>query len=123
MLEAHPLDTSAPLPERLTRLRELALNLRWTWERGTRALFCQIYPELWDRIVDNPWLVLRSASPGRLEALARDEQFCTRLDEEYADLQRYMAERAWYHQAHPEHSEALVAYFTAECGLTEALPI
>ena len=93
MMEAHPRDAGVPLPERLLRLRKLALNLRWTWERETRALFRQIYPELWDQIVDNPWLVLQSASMGRVEALAADEGFCARLDEQYAELQRYMPGR------------------------------
>jgi hypothetical protein len=60
MIEAHP--PGVQLPEELARLHELALNLRWAWDRGARALFRQIYPELWDQIVDNPWLVLRAAS-------------------------------------------------------------
>lgn len=123
MIGAHPFGADVRLPERLARLRELALNLRWTWHRETRALFREIYPELWDQTVDNPWLVLRSASTSRLQELARDKDFCACLDQEHAALQRYMAERGWFHQAHPEESEALVAYFTAECGLTECLPI
>jgi starch phosphorylase len=123
MIEAHPSDVSVELPERLARLRELALNLRWTWDRETRALFRQIYPTLWDQIVDNPWLVLQSTSMSRLEELARDPDFCARLGQEHAELEAYLAERGWFHQTYPDEGDALVAYFTAECGLTECLPI
>jgi starch phosphorylase len=122
-VEMQTVDTEGRLPEWLARLRELALNLRWTWDRETRALFRKIFPSLWDQTEDNPWLMLRVASPSRLEALAQDNDFRARLEREYAELQSYMAERAWFHQAHPEESEALIAYFTAECGLTECLPI
>lgn len=107
------------LPEWLVRLRELALNLRWTWDREARALFREIYPELWDQTEDNPWLMLRAAPIQRLEELAANADFRARLDREYAELQRYMAERSWFHRAHAEEEEALTAYFTAECGLTE----
>jgi starch phosphorylase len=123
MIEAHPLASGARLPETLARLEELALNLRWTWDRGARALFRQIYPELWDQIVDNPCMVLQAASPQRLLALTQDPEFCARLDREYGELQAYMAQRGWFRETHPDESETLVAYFTAECGLTECMPL
>jgi glycogen phosphorylase len=122
-MEAHPFETDVVLPLALSRLRELALNLRWTWDRETRVLFREIYPDLWDRIVDNPWLVLRAASPARLATLAADPEFCARVERAHAGLMAYMAERGWFHQAHADEEEASVAYFTAEVGLTECLPI
>jgi starch phosphorylase len=122
-MEPRAIDLDGRLPEWLARLRELALNLRWTWDREARALFREISPELWDQTEDNPWLMLRAASTRRLEVLANNADFRARLDQEYAELQQYMAERAWFHQAYPEEGEAVTAYFTAECGLTECLPI
>ena len=64
MLETQPFDARVRLPEPLAHLRELALNLRWTWDRETRALFQEIYPDLWNSHIYNPWLVL----------LAKDDQ-------------------------------------------------
>ena len=122
MLQSHLPEFRSSLPRRLAALSELALNLRWTWDRSARTLFRQIYPALWDQIVDNPWLVLQTTSTRRLEELAADPDFCARLDAEQADLDRYLAERAWFQETHPYEQDALVAYFTAECGLTEALP-
>lgn len=122
-METHPFETDVILPRQLAHLRELALNLRWTWDRETRALFREIYPELWDRILDNPWLVLRSVSPARLKQLVEDPEFCGRVEHCYNALQDYMAERGWFHRAHPDEEETTIAYFTAECGLTECMPI
>jgi starch phosphorylase len=119
-------DAFAPdgrLWEWFVRLRELALNLRWTWDRETRHLFRDISPALWDQIEDNPWLVLRITPSGRLHALAENPDFCGRLDRIHDGLRRYMAGRGWFHEAYPEETESVVAYFTAECGLTECLPI
>src|SRR5437660_5814991 len=78
-------------PGALGRLEELGLNLRWTWDRETRALFREIYPGLWDQIEDNPRLVLRGTSPARLAELAANAEFRARLDREHAELQAYMA--------------------------------
>jgi starch phosphorylase len=122
-METQPFETDVVLPRALGHLRELALNLRWTWDRETRALFREIYPELWDRIIDNPWLVLRSASPARLQELAANSEFCARVEAAHSSLQAYMAERGWFHQAHADEEETTIAYFTAECGLTECLPV
>src|SRR5213594_3199417 len=106
-MEGNGLDVEGRLPEGLAHLYELALNLRWSWDRETRALFREIDPALWDQIEDNPWLVLLANSRRRLEALAGDTAFTARAQQCYAALQRYMAERGWFHQAYPQEEEAL----------------
>jgi starch phosphorylase len=122
-METHPFETDVVLPLTLSRLRELALNLRWTWDRETRALFREIYPELMDRIIYNPWLVLRTASPARLRELADDEAFCVQVEQCHQRLQAYMAERGWFHKTHADEEETTIAYLTMEVGLTECMPI
>src|SRR5712692_7749523 len=79
-MEVHNFEADGPVREWLGRLCELALNLRWTWDRETRALFRDINPALWDQTEDNPWMVLRATSRNRLEALSRDTDFCARID-------------------------------------------
>src|SRR5439155_754297 len=54
-------------------LRQLALNLRWSWGRATDELWAQLDPELW-ALTHNPWAVLQTASPRRVQdLLARPE--------------------------------------------------
>src|SRR2546421_11099226 len=49
-------------------LTELALNVRWSWNRSTDELWAQLDPELWS-LTHNPWAVLQTASPRRVQAL------------------------------------------------------
>src|SRR3712207_3440841 len=122
-MDVHSFGADSQIVEGLTRLQELALNLRWTWDRETRRLFRDIYPALWDHIEDNPWLVLCSTSRDRHNWLLRNPEFRARIDEKHAELQRCMADRSWFRQSHPDEGDALIAYFTAECGLSECPPI
>ena len=46
------------LPEPLTRLRELAYNLRWSWDHDTIGLFRRLDRELWETTGHNPvWML------------------------------------------------------------------
>src|SRR6266545_1002714 len=76
------------IPETLSRLRELALNLRWAWDRDTRDLLRRLDPELWESSRHNPVLMLGSVRQERLDEAAADDGFvaqyrrvCERLDE------------------------------------------
>jgi len=63
-----------PLPEPLTGLCRLALDLRWTWSHAGDALWKRVGGDLWDR-TQNPWLVLQCVPLERLERLAGDAAF------------------------------------------------
>ena len=68
---------SAPLPrlpEEISALRVLALDLRWTWSHEGDALWSHVDEELWER-THNPWTVLQSAPAERLKSLASDQEF------------------------------------------------
>ncbi|HEX5854811.1 MAG TPA: DUF3417 domain-containing protein, partial [Thermoanaerobaculia bacterium] len=60
------------LPERLAPLSPLAHDLRVTWREDVRSLYRDIDPEEWERS-GNPIILLRTADPARLAALASDE--------------------------------------------------
>ena len=110
------------LPDRLRPLRELALDLRWTWSHAVDALWSRIDPELWER-THNPWVVLQNASQARLDELARDAAFLQELEVAAADCQRYRSGPGFC--ATPVMAEPLptVAYFSMEFGLSEAFPL
>lgn len=109
------------LPERLRGLHDLAYNLLWTWDEEVRAIFPRIDRELWDATYQNPVLMLGSLPQERLEALARDDGFLSLFDRTVARLGDYLGERTWWQRRYEERP--LVAYFSAEYGLAECLPI
>jgi starch phosphorylase len=102
------------------RLEALAHNLRWDWHGPTRALFRDLDPELWDQVGHNPVALLRRVDPTRLEDRDGLEERVSRL---YDDLQAYLdPTETWFGEA-ADPSRPLVAYFSAEFGITEALRI
>jgi hypothetical protein len=102
-------------------LREIAYNLRWSWDDDLRVVFSRLDRELWDRTYQNPVLMLGSISQERLEALARDDSFLPYYDRALERLRAYLREPTWWDRRWPERP--LVAYFSAEYGIAECLPI
>ncbi|GHF21487.1 alpha-1,4 glucan phosphorylase [Amycolatopsis deserti] len=112
----------ASLPEPLAGLRALATNLRWTWHPPTRDLFASMDDDLFRRVRD-PLRMLTAVPPARLEELAGDEDFLTRVRAMSEDLERYLTEDRWYQQRpQGEQSPDAIAYFSMEFGVHEALP-
>jgi starch phosphorylase len=112
------------LPAPLERLGELARNLRWTWDHDTIDLFQRLDPELWETTGHKPVLLLGSIDQERVEAAASDDGVLAHLDRVWRDFAAYVAaESTWCSRAHGKRSTPLVAYFSAEFGLTECLSI
>jgi starch phosphorylase len=119
------------LPEPLTPLRELMLNLRWSWHAETRELFAAIDPAGWEASGHDPVALLGEVPSAQLAALAGDQAFLHRLGEAAGELREYLSGPRWY-QAHAVQAAggsagdgpppAAVAYFSPEYGITEALP-
>jgi glycogen phosphorylase len=109
------------LPAPLAALDELSTNLRWSWDRRTRELFCRIDPEAWDASQGDPRALFGLTSLPRLEVLAEDAEFLAELAEVHEQLQRYCSDPRWFQQQ-PETAIEAIAYFSPEFGLTEALP-
>ena len=109
------------LPESLQGLREMAYNLLWTWDDDVRVLFLRLDRELWDRSYQNPVLMLGSMSQAQLETLAADDGFMAFFRRTYARYRDYLQEKPWWDAHHAERP--LMAYFSAEFGLSECLPI
>ena len=117
------LDVTPRLPAGLARLEELANNLWFSWDRTARSLFDRLDPVLWHAVGQNPKALLRSVEQRRLEEAARDPVFLH-------DYDRTLATFDAYHGRSPAPEEApvlgegeLVAYFCAEFGFHESLPI
>ncbi|MEQ1438219.1 alpha-glucan family phosphorylase [Fontimonas sp. SYSU GA230001] len=109
------------LPQGLEALTELALDLRWTWNHATDALWESLSADIWSR-TRNPWLILRAVSRRRLEQLASDAGFRQRLAGAVAERRQYLDQPAWFERSGAEPAPR-VAYFCLEYGLAEALPL
>ena len=103
-------------------LNDLARNLRWDWHGPTRELFRDLDPELWDAVDHNPVALLRRVDPERVS----DPGIRDRAETLWQELQDYLgADGTWYREraGRDEDAAPLVAYFSAEFGLTECLRI
>ncbi|MCT2592497.1 alpha-glucan family phosphorylase [Streptomyces sp. N2-109] len=113
------------LPEPLQPLSELAHNLRWAWDPGTRELFRDTYPKGWEAAGGDPVRLLGSVPADRLVELARDRRFLRRLTAVVKDLREYLEQPRWYQREgdgrNGRERPRAIAYFSPEFGITEAL--
>ena len=108
------------LPEPLSALTELAMNLRWSWHEPTRALFEAIDPVQWEKAHHDPVRLLGSVGTERFAQLAADGHFTERVAAASADLRDYLTQPKWYQTLEdPPHA---IAYFSPEYGITAVLP-
>ncbi len=112
------------LPERLRPLSALARNLWWVWHPDAVNLFHRLDPKLWGETYQNPVKMLGTISQSRLNQLAEDDGFLTHMDRVIYSLNDYMESPFWFQKAHKDRTENLrIAYFSAEFGICESLPI
>ena len=114
----------APLPQRINRLYELAYNLWWSWHPEAQALYQAADPALWDRTLHNPVRFLREVSLASLEAKAKDPVYLAQYDKVLIEYDLYMRDdQTWFARTFPDHTQDTIAYFSAEFGIHESLPI
>ena len=109
------------LPEPLAPLTTLARNLRWSWDPVVRRLWRELDPELWEATGHNPLELLDRLPDDRKAALARDASLAERVA---AAARRLEAERRLGDRPLDlDFHGRTIAYFCAEFGLHESLPI
>ena len=120
--EARTLDRFiAPAQERLWAL---ARNLWWSWDHDSVSLFRDLDPIRWRQLNHSPVALLNEYPLDKLEARATELALHSRINYAYRRLREYQdAERTWG----ARHAGILrprpVAYFSAEFGVHESLPI
>jgi len=103
-------------------LAELALDMRWSWNHATDAVWRDLDPDLW-ALTNNPWLVLVTVSRDKIERLLADPVFRRKLEALVQTRRQRLEAPAWFQQTHPQAPLSCVAYFSMEFMLSEALPI
>jgi glycogen phosphorylase len=110
------------VPEKLKPMTELAYNLWTLWNYEATGLFRRLDAELWEQTNHNPVKLLSLVSQDKLAAAAADEGFLAHMNRIVADLHHYMTTPTWHSLNFP-NSKCKIAYFSAEYGLHESLPI
>ena len=112
------------LPKRIEKLSEIANNLWWSWNTEFLRLFQRIDGDLWEISNKNPIKFLKHVSQERLENVAKDVNFLKEYDKIVEDFEGYMNSKStWFSKKYPEEKDDLIAYFSAEYGLDQTIPI
>ena len=116
--------SATPLPGRLHRLHELALDLWWSWDDRARSVFRQLDYTLWRATAHNPVQMLQKITPERLNAAAEDAGFLKAYDEAIFGLdQARTVAHPWWRDKQGMLGNGTIAYFSAEFALHQSLPI
>lgn len=116
-------NVSPSLPSRLEPLRKLAYNLHFDWNVESKDLFRRLDPDLWESSHHNPVLMLGTISQSRLLEVVEDDGFLAQVDRAARQLEDYLQERTWYKKQRNQQKKECYAYFSAEFGLVDCLPV
>ncbi len=112
------------LPQRLSRLKDLAYNLWWSWHHDARFLFREIDPILWESSNHNPVLLLKR-SKDKLIQLADNQRFLAHYDQvvDAFDHDTSCSDTWSERRFGADARDKAIAYFSAEFGLHASLPL
>ena len=112
------------LPKSINRLDEIANNLWWSWNSEYLRLLKKIDRDLWETVEKNPVKFLKRVSQERLEMSAKDSSFVKEYEKVLKNYEDYMSSKdTWFSKKYPENKNDIIAYFSAEYGLDETIPI
>ncbi|HEY1661543.1 MAG TPA: alpha-glucan family phosphorylase [Verrucomicrobiae bacterium] len=116
--------TGAELNELVAGLNKLAHNLWWTWDQEAQDLFQELSPRAWQNLYHNAVAVLREVSDYELRVHLQEADFLQHARSVLHNFEAYLSDQStWGHKNAPELHKNPVAYFSAEFGFHETLPI
>ncbi len=110
------------LPERLSRLSELAYNLWFSTSENAKQLFQMIDEDKWFEMKHNPVRLLFDTPMQRWSELEQDQMFLDKYKVVVQKFDDYMGACTWFKKEYPNF-DGKFAYFSAEFGFHESLPI
>ena len=111
------------LPESLKDLEVIARNMFWSWNPEFVELFKRVDSNLWSACGHNPVKMLGNISQAKLDDLAENKGFLTQLQNTAEKLKSYLDRPTWYEKVCSKSTGPIIAYFSAEFGIHECLPI
>jgi starch phosphorylase len=116
--------TAAEITELATGLNRLAHNLWWTWDQGAQDLFQELSPRGWQNLYHNAVAVLHEVSDYELRVRLQNPDFARRVRQVLERFDAYLRRADTWAATHaPALARRPVAYFSAEFGFHETLPI
>ncbi|MBW6458572.1 MAG: DUF3417 domain-containing protein, partial [FCB group bacterium] len=112
------------VPEELKELKAFSYNLWWGWQPKALRLFRDLAVDLWHDVEHNPLKLLKQISQDTLNKRSNDPEFIDQFRDVMDDFNRYMERKdTWFNKTYPDKKDFLVAYFSAEFGVHESVPV
>src|SRR5258708_1334828 len=116
--------TTEELNQMTAGLHKLAHNLWWTWDQAAQEIFQALSPRGWQNLYHNAVAILHEVSDYELRVRLQDRGFAERVEDVLKAFDAYMNDtKTWGHQHAPALRKNPIAYFSAEFGFHETLPI
>ncbi|MBF0206088.1 MAG: alpha-glucan family phosphorylase [Oligoflexia bacterium] len=124
-MKIHSFTVLPTTPQKLKPLLDIANNLWFSWNWDARQLFAKLDVKAWKNAGKNPLRTICDVSQQKLEEAARNKQYVAELEAVYSSFKKYLASKTWFDDQYGKRDkeQPLVAYFSAEYGLHESLPI
>jgi len=112
------------LPKEIKDLDRIAKNLWWSWNTEFLKIFKAIDIDLWERCEKNPCKFLKQVEQEKLENAAKNPEIIKLYKQNKDNFENYMnSKETWYSKEYSNNKNNSIAYFSAEYGLDETVPI
>ena len=112
------------IPDSIDMLRNIAYNIWWSSNNKAVDLFKYIDKEIWEGTNHNPVKLLNIVSEERLIKLCEDAIFINLYNDVVSEFGSYIKNNdVWQERSYGQYKNDVIAYFCAEYGLHESIPI
>lgn len=112
------------LPDCVKKLEDIANNLWWSWNVDSLKLFKMIDDNLWVKVKNNPVKFLQEVSHSKVDKACSNPEFMDKYYQISKRFEDYMnPHTTWFSENFPDKKDNIAAYFSAEYGLDEILPV
>ena len=112
------------VPDELKEFKDFSYNLWWSWQPKALQLFRQLAGNLWHEVDHNPLTLMKQISQADLNAKGNDPAFLKLFREVLDDFNHYMTRKdTWFDKNYKGKKDFTVAYFSAEFGVHESVPV
>ncbi len=111
------------LPGGLKPLLKIAQNMSWVWNFEAIELFRRLDVETWREVNHNPIALLGSLSQKAMDEAAESESFIAHMKRVEEELDWHLSRKTWFQEKTAGEEKFEIAYFSAEFGIHECLPI